>query len=149
MRGKLLVSGQFLLLGLLVIMPRIVAGHSPSWLRLTGYLLIVTGTGLAVVAALRLDEALTPWPEPRSSATLRTEGIYAVVRHPIYTGVLLIGYGLSARSLSVGSVAAAVALTMLLAVKARYEERLLGERYPEYSTYCQRVPRFMPGWRPG
>ena len=140
--------GQFLLLGLLVGLPWLVDGQSSPPVRIVGYLMVVAGVGLAAVAAFRLDEALTPWPEPRPMGELRTDSIYGVVRHPIYSGVLLIGYGLAVRAVSFWAVAAALALTLLLMVKASYEERLLREKFDHYAAYCERVPRFVPRWRP-
>jgi protein-S-isoprenylcysteine O-methyltransferase Ste14 len=144
MRGKLLVAGQFLLLGVLVALPWFVEGQSPSAARAAGYLLMVAGAGVIMVAGLWLDDALTPWPEPRATGSLRTDGIYGVVRHPMYTGVLLTGYGLAALALSLWTVGAAFALTLLLIAKARYEERLLRAKFEQYSAYGERVPRFLP-----
>lgn len=144
MRGKLLVAGQFLLLGALVALPWAVEGQSSSAARAAGYLMIVAGVGVVAVAGFRLDDALTPWPEPRATGSLRTDGIYGVVRHPIYAGVLLIGYGLAVRALSPWTVGAAVVLTLLLMAKARYEERLLRAKFEQYKAYSEQVPRFLP-----
>jgi len=146
-KGKLLVAGQFLLIGLLVVLPSFDHSSSPHALRIVGYLMLGAGMVLVLVSAFRLDDALTPWPEPRAAATLRTDGVYGRVRHPIYTGVLLIGFGLALRGLSVWSVATALALCGLLFVKSRYEERMLSERFSGYAAYAKQVPRFVPRLR--
>jgi len=85
---------------------------------------------------------------PRDGGQLRTDGPYAHVRHPIYTGVLLIVVGITVRSGS-GLVLALAAVTVaFFHGKARFEEGLLAERYPEYPCYAARTPRFLPApWR--
>ena len=40
---------------------------------------------------------------------------------------------------------ALVALSVLLHVKADFEERLLRERFPDYAAYAARVSRIIPG----
>jgi protein-S-isoprenylcysteine O-methyltransferase Ste14 len=79
---------------------------------------------------------------------LRTDGPYAITRHPIYTGllgmllgtVLLNGLGASLALLIVGAV--------VLATRIPIEERLMGKRFPDqYPAYRERVPRLVPGLR--
>lgn len=86
--------------------------------------------GLVAVAALRsLGDALTPTPVPRETSTLHTDGIYSVVRHPIYTGLLTIMLGLLIGAGSgLGALWWAVAIAFFTA-KSRWEDRLLRERY--------------------
>jgi protein-S-isoprenylcysteine O-methyltransferase Ste14 len=146
-QGKVLVAGQFALIGALIFLPFVVTGEPTGIVELVGWALVVGGVALGLVAGTGLGAALTPWPEPNAAGRLRTDGLYGVVRHPIYAAVLLVGFGLALRALSVWTVATALALLILLNVKARYEERLLAARYPEYTDYASRVPRFLP--RPG
>jgi protein-S-isoprenylcysteine O-methyltransferase Ste14 len=75
-------------------------------------------------------------------------GPYALVRHPIYTG-LLVAF--------IGSVVALGEWRSLLAVlivwaalwrKLRLEEQWMTERFGErYVAYCQRVPALVPFWQ--
>lgn len=146
MRGWLLVLGQFALLGVLVISPSLpLAGQPPGPLRVVGFGVAVTGGIVVVLAAPWLGRSLTPFPEPLAGGQLSTRGLYALVRHPMYSGVLLIGWGLALRAWSPVALVAAVLLTVLLMVKARYEERLLRGAYPGYAAYAARVGRFVPG----
>ncbi len=71
----------------------------PSWLGTAADLVFWIGVALAVTAGLVLGRSLTATPVPTERATLRTSGPYRWVRHPIYTGVLLI-------VLAIGSAAA-------------------------------------------
>jgi protein-S-isoprenylcysteine O-methyltransferase Ste14 len=85
---------------------------------------------------------------PSASGHLTTDGLYRNVRHPIYSGVLLVTVGLVLRSGSVAGVAVGVALVVFFVVKARWEETRLNRRYPEYAAYAARTTRFVPApWR--
>ena len=149
MRDRILVTGQMLLLALLVVVPWVTdaGGFDAPALRALGYGLLVAGGLVVLVAGLHLGDALTAMPTPRSGAELRTGGLYAVVRHPIYTGVLAIGWGLGLRSQLWAGVGLAAALTLLLHYKARYEESLLSERHEGYADYVAQTPRFVPRLR--
>ncbi len=110
----------------------------------------VIASGLAVLAAgLRAlgRRNLTPLPEPRAEAVLVTHGIYARVRHPIYSGVMLaaLGWALAWQSLPAGILA--VLLPAFFAAKARNEEARLRQRFPDYARYEREVPRFVPRLR--
>jgi protein-S-isoprenylcysteine O-methyltransferase Ste14 len=102
------------------------------------------GAVVATAGAGTLGADLTPLPLPPEGGRLRTGGPYAVVRHPVYAGVMLASV---ARGLLVGGgsrPAAAAALCALLSAKARWEERQMRARFPEYEEYARRTPRFVP-----
>ncbi|MEO5632878.1 isoprenylcysteine carboxylmethyltransferase family protein [Gaiella sp.] len=102
-----------------------------------GLVLVVAGTVFAVWASRELGRALTPFPKPRPTG-LVTSGPFAVVRHPIYFGLLGVfaGYGLLT---GIGALALTGVLAGLWVGKARVEERLLADVYPDYEAYCDRV----------
>jgi protein-S-isoprenylcysteine O-methyltransferase Ste14 len=141
----LLVAGQFVLLGLIVLAP---GGHTwtvPVVVARAAQGAEAVGILLVVVAATSLGRGLTAAPLPNAHAVLRTGGLYRFVRHPIYTGLLLFAL---ARSLDSGSpltASACLLLVVLINAKARWEERHLAERFPGYRAYCARTPRFVPG----
>ena len=75
-------------------------------------------------------------------------GPYALVRHPIYTGLLVAFIG-SAVALGEwrGLLAVLIAWAALWR-KLRLEERWMTERFGEqYVAYCQRVPTLVPFWK--
>ena len=77
---------------------------------------------------------------------LVTDGIYSVIRHPSYLGLLVnsLGWGLAFRS-GVG-VLLTMALIPPLLARIRAEEALLGEQFgEEYRAYCARTSRLIPG----
>ena len=113
-------------------------------LRLVGTAAVL----LIVPALLGLGRGLTASPVPREDGALATTGAFGIVRHPTYA-LLMIGIGLLAiASGATARVVAAAGLVLLLNVKARWEEGLLRERFPDYDAYAARVPRFMPYPRP-
>jgi len=70
------------------------------------------------------------------------------VRHPIYTGLLLMTGSYTLASASVYRLGVFLALLALLTVKARWEEVRLSRRFAGYREYAERTPRFLPGLRP-
>jgi protein-S-isoprenylcysteine O-methyltransferase Ste14 len=138
------VALQAILLVLLVLLPRRSDWPTPSWLVTAGFGLIVVGLGVIAAAALGLGRSLTPTPVPVGYGKLTTTGLYRLVRHPIYSGVLAIVVGLGIRSGSVISGAVAVATVIFFNRKAAWEEARLAEHYPEYPAYAAVTPRFIP-----
>lgn len=138
------VAGQVVLLVALVVLPGRDDWPTPTWVRTVAQVVFVAGIVVLVVASLRLGRALTPTPMPTSSGALQTGGLYRFVRHPIYSGVLLIVVGVTLRSGSVVTLAVAVATVVFFDRKARWEEARLAERFPDYAEYAARTPRFVP-----
>jgi len=78
--------------------------------------------------------------------TLVTNGIYSVIRHPSYLGLLvaMLGWGLTFRS-GVGVLLTALMIPPLLA-RIASEERLLRSQFgDEYDAYRARTSRLIPG----
>jgi protein-S-isoprenylcysteine O-methyltransferase Ste14 len=73
-------------------------------------------------------------------------GPYAYVRHPIYSGFLLMGLGTAVESGRLVSFVLLVAAAVVLAVKAHLEERLMTSHFPKaYPDYRRRVKALIPG----
>lgn len=124
--GWVLVAVQFALLVGLVLLPR----REPSLLSLaTGVPLIAAGIVLGLVAGRGLGRALTPTPVPIEGAGLRTDGLYAHVRHPIYSAVQLAVVGFVIAMGSWWTLAWALLILVFFAVKYRWEDRLLRAEY--------------------
>ena len=77
---------------------------------------------------------------------LKTGGLYRLVRHPVYTGVMALAVGAALGSGSVAKALAAAALVGWFMLKARWEETRLRAAYPGYDDYAARTPRFVPLW---
>ena len=108
--------------------------------------LIVFGGALNLIGLITLRRAFTIMSEAR---TLITHGIYRYIRHPLYTGHLIMFFGSMLLRLHVLT----IALYMLFAVgqfiRARIEERKLQRSFAEYADYKNRTGMFLPNMRIG
>jgi protein-S-isoprenylcysteine O-methyltransferase Ste14 len=144
-RGGLWVLGQFAL------MCAVIAG-GPIWhgqwrsLALTacGSFLLSVSAGCGLAGAVSLGRNLTPFPKPSAGARLVQSGIYALIRHPLYTAVFCGSTGWALVWQSWPALLAALALAPLFDAKARREERWLRQHFSGYSDYEKRVRRFIP-----
>ncbi|MFY9781089.1 MAG: isoprenylcysteine carboxylmethyltransferase family protein [Candidatus Baltobacteraceae bacterium] len=139
-RGEWWVVAQGVLLALLALAP-----GERFRLFSAGALVALSGGLLALAGALALGPSLTPFPAPAERAREVYGGVYGLVRHPIYTGVLLVSLGFSLATASPVRLAITAVLALFFDRKARREEGWLRERYPGYEAYRARVKRFIPG----
>jgi protein-S-isoprenylcysteine O-methyltransferase Ste14 len=114
----------------------------PGWIRGLGAILIAAGAGMVAWGVRSLGPSLTPGIEPLPTGKLITTGAYAHVRHPIYTGavLLLTGYAWSWSNWTMAVLVGLLARTYFEA-KANAEERWLIQRFPEYQGYMRYVQR--------
>lgn len=141
--GWALVALQFVLLGVLGLeVLRAPRATWPVWLA--GGTLAGTGAAVIALASRRLGRRLRAHPAPHQETVLRTDGVYGVVRHPIYLGLLLGASGATLLARTPRAALALGALAALLRVKSRLEERLLAARFSEYADYAERVPGILP-----
>ncbi len=143
--GTLLVVAQFGLIGATVLPVGPTVGP-----QLPALGLLCWGTAAVVggLALLALGADTRVHPVPHGGATLRTGGIYARVRHPMYTAVLLACLGVSLSTARVLSWAALAVLVAVLIAKSRFEDHLLERRFGSaFAAYRDRVPALVPRLR--
>ena len=123
------------------------ASSTAILLALVGSALSTIGVAIAVAAALELmrRRSFSALPEPPPDGGLVETGLYARVRHPIYSGIALGGLGWAIARGSPLALAADIALVAILYLKAAREEALLAARYPGYAAYRARTKRLIPG----
>lgn len=146
--ARLLVAGQFLLIGVLVLLPYRHDWAVPTALTVACGATTVVGLAVMVIGATGLGRGLTATPLPNDHAQLRTGGLYRYVRHPIYSGLMLTMASITVVAGSGLRLLALAALVVLLNVKARWEETRLARRFEGYAEYAAHTPRFVPfRWR--
>lgn len=122
-----------------------------EWLELLTAMIAMTaaiGSVLLIMAAVKtLGKEWSITARMVENHQLATKGPYAVVRHPIYTGMLgmLVATGL-AISAWIALVAAIVIFATGTLIRVRIEERLLRETFGQrFEEYARQVPAVIPG----
>lgn len=140
--GWVLVVLQFALLWLVIAVPHRAPAVASAAI---GVLLVAAGVVTALWASRILGSAFTPTPVPIAGAGLRTTGAYRLVRHPIYSAILLAGAGFT---LAVGTGWTLLALGVLASfflAKSRWEDRLLREQYgDEWDAWARTTGALLP-----
>jgi len=113
--------------------------------QLAGAALTVIGIALVGAGLFTLGRSVTPFPHPRDGGELRTQGIYAWIRHPVYSGLIFAALGWALAWMSPFGMLWALVVAIFFDRKAVREERWLSERFPEYADYARRVHKFIPG----
>jgi len=139
------VWGQMMLIGGIGVGVPLLVGSRPGPHRAVGFVLLIAGAAVMGTAARALGRSLTPSVVPVEGGELVERGLYRLVRHPIYLGVILAlaGWGLVWGTWWSGLVAGAAAFAWFDR-KAAVEERLLLQRFPGYAEYRRRVPKLFP-----
>jgi protein-S-isoprenylcysteine O-methyltransferase Ste14 len=120
-------------------------GGVESPLRATGIGLEACGAVLVALGVRGLGSAFTPFPLPLEHASLRRDGIYGRVRHPVYGGIIVFALGVSLWRSPLALMPTAL-LAGVFELKSRREELWLVERYPEYPDYRAATPRRFIPW---
>lgn len=160
---RLFVYAQFALLALLLFWP----DNHDGWgildflFEFIGVLFFIAG-GIVLYFAIRslfifsvpalhgtwqqqVKQALrVVWPEPSAEAKLVTTGVFKRMRHPIYAGLIWVGYGIGIASGPVPHLFFAIALHVVLHHKSKLEETFLLAKFPEYASYQAKTGRFFP-----
>jgi protein-S-isoprenylcysteine O-methyltransferase Ste14 len=149
-RGEWYVIAQVGLFALVGLGPRALPGL-PQWgapwsvvSLIAGLALGMVGGLLALAGLINLGNNLTALPHPKDDAVLVRSGAYALVRHPIYSGLVLAAFALALVTSSPAAIVYATILLVFFDVKSRREERWLVERYGDYAAYQKRVRKLIP-----
>ncbi len=113
--------------------------------RWVGVVLFAAGGALRLWPVFVLCRRFSGLVAIQPGHALVTSGVYGVIRHPSYLGLLVnsLGWGLAFRS-GVGVLLTALLLPPLVA-RIRAEERLLRTQFGnEYGAYCARTSRLVP-----
>jgi protein-S-isoprenylcysteine O-methyltransferase Ste14 len=151
-RGNRWVLVAFVVIGLL-------AGYVPAYtdrtevwtldgdpVRWLGVGLFAAGGALRIWPVFVLGRRFSGLVAIQPGHTLVTSGVYGVIRHPSYLGLLVnsVGWALAFRS-GLGVLLTALLIPPLLA-RIRAEETLLRTQFGgEYDAYCARTSRLIPG----
>ena len=120
-------------------------GENSFNLRAVGIIIYTLGLLTAIAARFQLGDN---WANIETGQVLQNQqvvarGVYGFIRHPIYTGdlLLLLGLQLALNSWLFLGVFLLAPVVMLKAIK---EEKMLVRELSGYGDYCARTKRFIP-----
>lgn len=116
----------------------------PSILRYFGAALILFSVGFGTMALLQMNRHISALPSPKQGSVLLTTGIYAYVRHPMYSALSLAGIGYGVLESDWYKLLLSLLLLVFFEIKSQYEETRLVDFFPEYRDYKQRTGKFFP-----
>lgn len=119
--------------------------QAPAAIRTVGVVLFIGGLALALAGRIQLGRnwANLEDYQVESEQALVTGGVYRYIRHPIYSGDIIMLVGLE---LALSSWLVLIIVVPLLVVmkQARAEEALLAGHFRDYDAYRRRTKRFIP-----
>jgi protein-S-isoprenylcysteine O-methyltransferase Ste14 len=129
------------------------ATHGPNlpdaarWAGWASLALIVVGLAIRGTAIWRLGRSFSANVAITETQKLETGGMFRLVRHPSYTGMLLIFLSMGLKTgnwVSVLILTVPPVLALLYRIKVE-EDALHGAFGVEYEEYCRRSKRLVPG----
>lgn len=113
------------------------------WGMYFGTLLMITGAGLVIAGWYLIHKHY--WSKEEGTGELVTSGIYAYIRHPQYTGFMLITLGMIADWATLPLLIMWPILAIIYYRLARQEEQMMIEEFGEaYIVYRERTGMFLP-----
>jgi protein-S-isoprenylcysteine O-methyltransferase Ste14 len=118
-------------------------GETTRWF---GVVLVAIGGTLRLLPVFMLGDRFSGLVAIQPGHQLKTDGLYGIIRHPSYLGLLIgaIGWGLAFRSW-IGVLLAVLFVPIILA-RIASEERLLQSQFgAQYDAYRAKTWRLIPG----
>ena len=111
-----------------------------------GILIFVSGFILRWSAIFQLKKAFTVDVAVNEEHLLKTDGLYKIIRHPSYTGLIMILTGLSiAMSNLVSIVVITLPFFITISYRIKVEEKLLTDRFGDvYEKYKSGTKKIIP-----
>lgn len=142
-----------LIAGALALLPRAHGYYVPMRLWLLTLdaawactILLALGLAFSWWARIHLGALWSGWITRKTDHRVIDTGPYGIVRHPIYTGLLLAVYATAVAKGTILGLLGALLVTVGLWMKARLEERWLRAELDSgaYDAYRRRVPMLVP-----
>ena len=137
--SKLLVALQFGIIGLMVIFSK---GLVNSYVAL-GIFAIGGAVGILAISCNKIGN-FNIQPELKKDCQLITFGIYSYIRHPMYTSVLVMMFGVWFTTPIFLESGLFLGLVVTLFLKASREEKLWSSHHNGYEKYKKQTKLFIP-----
>jgi len=118
-----------------------------AWMSTLGVELVILGVALFIWARVALRANYSGHISVKTGQTLVQSGPYEFIRHPAYTGYLLMALGISLGYASLaGLILVLILLVPSLVYRVKVEEKLLTVHFgAAYRQYMRRTKRLIPG----
>jgi protein-S-isoprenylcysteine O-methyltransferase Ste14 len=140
----ILVMMQLLLFTLYIWNPLQTSMHQNSIINYVALFLVIIGLITIASAIYALRMSISAFPSPTSNAKLINTGVFKLVRHPIYSSILISSFGWALYSNSLFRILIFVALFLLFEIKSNFEEQLLIKKFPNYHAYKKNTGKYFP-----
>jgi len=115
------------------------------YVRSTGLLLALVGSGISLWSALEHRFRVSPFPRPIAGARLIESGPYRFVRHPMYSGIIAFTVGAGLAYANLAAAITGIMFFVFFMAKTGREEEMLLVAVPGYRGYRSAVPwRLIP-----
>ena len=120
-------------------------GGMPLWLSIAAQVLMACSWVL-IFLVFRYNTFASAVVQVEAGQKVISTGPYRIVRHPMYSGLLLMMVAVGFALGSYVTVVPALLKIPLLIYRLVHEERMLRKELPGYIEYCERTPwRLVPG----
>ncbi len=133
-----------LLLGIFFIPGQYLGEPLTPILAIIGLVIGAIGLVLVAIAGRGLGHSFSVFPKPIKSGKFVNSGIYGLVRHPMYAGVILAALGWALFRTSLIALVLVLVLIIFFDRKAAKEEDWLAQQYPDYAEYRKRTRKLIP-----
>jgi protein-S-isoprenylcysteine O-methyltransferase Ste14 len=120
--------------------------REPDWAAWSLFGLVAVGFGFCWWARVHLGRLWSGYVTLKEGHRVIDTGPYALVRHPIYSGIIFAALATAALRASAAGLIGVVLIALGVAITAKIEERFLREQLgPEsYDAYSRRVAMLVP-----
>jgi protein-S-isoprenylcysteine O-methyltransferase Ste14 len=117
-----------------------------AWVQASGIVVALVGIAATVYAQVDMGDSWRIGVDPAETTTLVRTGVFGLVRNPIFTAMLLFGFGIALVTPNVVAIAGFLLLVVSIELQVRVvEEPYLSIAHGEaYRDYLATVGRFVP-----
>ena len=121
--------------------------HNVDWLAPVSLAVFLLGLGIRLTAIFTLGKAFSVNVAIRTGQTVQRTGLYRIVRHPSYLGMLILFFAVGLETRDLASLAIVlIPTTLALLYRIHVEEAaLLAHFGADYADYAKTTKRLIPG----